>query len=136
MANFRGHEPVVIEEFNGLWKRGDADSVPIDHFADCNNIQYIESGFRTRDGLDTLIAKGNVARMYNYKLPTGDSFLILTTDGEIFHALLDDTHTVYGPILTIAGMTDFNFVQFNTFAYITPFATFTNVIDGINNDYQ
>lgn len=133
MAYHRGHQPVVIEEFNGLWKRGDADSVPLDHFAECNNIQFIESGFETRDGLDTLLAKGDVLRMYNYKLPDGDSLLILTSDGSIFHALLDGSNTVYGPLLTIATMTDFNFVQFNSFAYITPFTTFT---DGLGNDYQ
>ena len=119
MANFRGHEPVVIEEFNGLWRRGDADSVPIDHFSDCNNIQYIESGFETRDGLDTLIAKNNVVRMYNYRMQTGESLLLLDNNGDIYHALLDGSNTVYGPILSIAGMTDFGFVAVAGRAYIT-----------------
>lgn len=114
----RDHEPVVIEEFNGFWKRGDADSVPIDHFVDCNNIQYIESGFRTRDGLDTLIAKNHVLQMYSYASPLGDSFLILCSDNCIYHSVLGgSTFLVLGPI---TGMTDFAFVPFNQRAYISP----------------
>jgi hypothetical protein len=45
----RDHEPIVLEEFNGLWKRGDPESCPIDHFPDGENFQSIESGFETRD---------------------------------------------------------------------------------------
>lgn len=127
----RDHNPIPIEEFNGWWKRGDQDSVPIDHFSDCENIQYIESGFETRDGLDTLLAQGNIVRLYNYRMQTGESLLLLNTSGEIFHALLDGSNTVYGPILTISGMTDFGFVSIAGRAYITPFDTFTD-LNGIN----
>lgn len=122
----RDHEPEVIEEFNGLWKRGDEDTCPLDHFPDCNNIQFFESGFETRDGLDTFVAKGNVLRIYNYKLQTGESLLILDTNGDIYHALLDPAETVYGPILHVNGMTDFGFYSMFGRAYITPFATFTD----------
>lgn len=136
----RDHSPVVLEEFNGLYKRGDEDSCPHDHFVDCDNIQYIESGFETRDGLGTLIAKGNVLRIYNYKMVEGESLLILDTNGDIYHALLDGSNTVYGPVLNVAGMTDFGFQAFNGRAYITPFKTFTdaNGVDyqkGIQNEF-
>lgn len=129
----RDHTPYIIEEFMGLWARGDADSCPGDHFPDCNNIDFIESGFKTRDGLDTLLAKGNVVRMYNYVQPTGDSLLILDTDGNIWHALLDGTDTIYGPILSIATMTDFAFVAMNTYAYISPFNS-TTIPSGISQE--
>ena len=118
------HEPTIIEDFNGWWQRGDADSCPLDHFPDCENVRYIESGVETRWGIDTFIAKGNVLRIYNYKMQTGESLLILTTDGEIFHALLDGSNTIHGPILSIATMTDFGFQAWAGRAYITPFATF------------
>jgi len=121
--SYRGHEPVVIEEFNGLWKRGDADSVPLDHFSEGNNLAFIESGFETRPGLDTLIAKGGV-RMYNYKMQNGESFLSLDEDGNIWHSLLDGSGTIYGPILSIPEMEDFGFVSIAGRAYITPFKTY------------
>lgn len=114
----RDHDPIVIDQFNGFWKRGDADSVPIDHFPECNNIQYIESGFRTRDGVDTLPAKNKVLRMYTYASGLGDSFLILSTDNCIYHSVIGgSTFLVLGPI---TNMTDFAFVAFNQRAYIAP----------------
>lgn len=127
------HQPTVIEEFNGWFNRGDPDNVPLDHFTDAENVRYIDGGFETRWGIDTLIAKGNVLRIYNYKMQTGESLLILDTNGDIYHALLDGSDTVYGPILSIASMTDFGFHAWAGRAYITPFATFLDD-DGI--EYQ
>jgi hypothetical protein len=129
----RDHQPVVIEEFNGLFKRGDADSCPLDHFSDCNNIKFIESGFETRDGLDTLIAKGNVVRMYNYKMAEGESLILLDSNGDFYHALLDGSNTVYGPILSISDAEDFDIYANNAFCFITPFKTY---IDGNGVEYQ
>lgn len=129
----RDHIPIVIEEFNGLWKRGDVDSCPIDHFSDCNNIKYIESGFETRPGLDTFIPKANVLRMYTYKTQEVEGLLSLDTEGNIWHSLLDGSGIIYGPILTIVGMTDFGFQSYNGRAYITPFNTFT---DTFGSTYQ
>ncbi len=140
----RDHNPIPLEEFNGLWKRGDQDSVPIDHFADCNNIQFIESGFETRDGLDTLIAKGNVVRMYNYRTQTEEGLLILDSNGDIYHSLLDGSDTTYGPLLSIPEMTDFGFQSFDGRAYITPFFSDTTTDEdgnliyyqrGLQNDF-
>ena len=127
----RDHEPIVIEEFNGLWRRGDEDSVPLDHFSDCENIQFIESGFETRDGIDilfgpTLPIVGNILRLYNYKLQNGESLIFLDSNGDIYHALLDGSLTLYGPVLHVTGMTDFGFTAFAGRAYITPYKTETN----------
>ena len=133
MTQLRDHNPIIIEEFNGYWKRGDKDSVPSDHFSDANNIQYIESGFETRSGLDTFIAKGNIVRMYNYKMQTGESLLELDSNGNIWHSLIDGSNTTYGPILSIPTMTDFGFIAVNGRAYITPFAT---EIDGLGFNFQ
>src|SRR4030095_6655087 len=125
----RDHEPIVLEEFNGLWKRGDEDSVPDDHFSDCDNISFIESGFETRPGLATLLAKGNVLRIYNYVMQDeGDTLLLLDTNGDIYHATNYDGTSftnLFGPILSIPTMTDFGFYPYKGRAYITPFTTFT-----------
>ncbi len=116
--NVRDHEPIVLEQFNGLWVRGDVDSVPADHFSDCENVQFYHGGFKTRDGVDTYRAVGNVVRMFNFIQESGQSLLILNEDGEIYHSY--DESTLYGPILTIAGMDDFNIYVTAGRAYITP----------------
>src|SRR5215510_15970290 len=104
----RDHSPITIDEFNGLWQRGvnapiaqdAADSVPLDHFSDCNNIQYIESGFETRAGIigSTQFGVGitNVLKIKNYPKIASESRLILDTDGNIFDDAFGTT-----PILTI-----------------------------------
>lgn len=129
----RDHDPIVIEEFKGLFKRGDPDSCPIDHFSDCNNLKAIESGFETRDGLDTLIAQGDTVRMFNYKMASGESLIILTSSGDFYHALLDGSNTVYGPILSISTAEDFDIYVNNGLCYITPFKNYT---DGNGAVYQ
>lgn len=133
MAVNRSHQPFIIEEFMGLFKRGDADSCPADHFSNCDNLKAIESGFETRDGLDTLLAVGNVVRMFNYKMAEGESLIILTEGGSWYHALLDGSSTVYGPILTIAEAEDFDIYVNGGLCYITPFKTF---VDGNGVNYQ
>jgi len=126
---FRGHPPVVIDQFNGLWRRGDAETTPLDHFADCNNIQFIsDNTIRTRPGIgisqDVDVPLENVKRLYNYNNQETNGLLALTYDeddgeGSIWH-VVSDTLT-YGPILTIADMRDFAFQPYGGRAYLSPF---------------
>jgi hypothetical protein len=127
----RGHEPVVIEDFNGLFSRGDRDSCPLDHSPDCDNVKFIYSGIETRDGLQTYRAVGNPVRIHKYTLQNdnGQSILILNNQGQIFHS--PDINTVLGPILTIPLMTDFNIVAIAGRAYITPFTTYFDAITNV-----
>lgn len=131
MAKLRDHEPIVIDTFNGLWDRGDADNTPLDHFQDCENIKYIGSNsFKTRDGIgisqDVATPLANVKRIYNYPTNTGNTLIALTYDGttgKIYH--IASPTTVYGPLLSIAGMTDFAFIPYAGRGYISPIATYT-----------
>lgn len=125
---YRDHNAIVIEQFNGLFDRGDEDTVPLDHFSDCENIQFVHEGFTTRDGLDTYRAIQNPVRIYNYVMQKGESLLILDTTGKIWHSVNETTAHL---ILTIPEMTDFGFVSYAGRAYITPFKTETNEI-GVN----
>jgi len=127
----RDHPGVVIEEFNGYWNRGGEEAVPLDHFDDCDNIQYIESGFETRDGINTFVAQNNIVRMYNYKLQDAESLIMLDSSGNIHHALLDGSSTIHTNILQIAAMEDFGFVAIAGRAYITPFEIYLDS-DGVN----
>jgi hypothetical protein len=122
----RDHQPIVLEEFNGLWSRGNIEETPLDHFSDCENIKFVgEKAFGTRDGIgrhqDVASPLSNVLRMYNYPTSDKNTLLVLTSGGLIYHVV--DGTTIFGPILTIANMTDFGFVPYAGRAYITPFTT-------------
>lgn len=141
----RGHQPLEITQFNGLFDRGDTEEVPIDHFSECENIRFIgSSAFGTRHGIDkyqdVAVPLGKVTRIYNYITSQGSTILCLTwdgTDGKIYHVI--DATTVFGPILTIAGMIDFAFVPYAGRAYISPFATYVqgdlNVEKGMQSEF-
>src|SRR5215471_10808150 len=115
----RDHTPVLIEEFNGLWKRGDDESTPVDHFSDCNNIKYIQSGFQTRDGIDFYpkIFISDVARLYTFRRNNIESLIILDKNGKFYDTA---SPTPYVPILNIPGCPDFAFQEFNGRGYISP----------------
>lgn len=133
----RDHAPITIDDFNGLWMRGDADTCPLDHFQEATNIQYFDGGFETRDGIDIYQTAGkilNVVRIHPYKMMSGLTLLVLDTSGNIHHVV--SPSLTYNSILSIATMTDFNVVSFAGRAYITPFYTDANGIEkGIQNQF-
>jgi hypothetical protein len=114
--SIRDHSPITIEEFNGLFRRGDFDSCPPDHFPDCENISFIQSGFKSRDGISPYLNIPNAVRVYTYPKQTGESLLVLDSSGNIW----DSNFFPGAPILTIVGMTDFGFAPFDGRAYISP----------------
>lgn len=133
MPTYKDHQPVILSEFNGLWARGDTDNTPLDHFTDCLNIKFKgSSSFGTRDGIDISqdveVPLSNVKRIYNYPTLTANTLIVLVQngsgEGEIYHVV--NRTTVYGPLLTIAEMTDFAFIPFAGRAYISPFTTYDN----------
>jgi hypothetical protein len=128
--SFRNHPPITISQFKGLWQRGDVDTCPLDHFTECQNLDLSDSdSFRTRPGIglsqDVITPLSNVKRIYNYNTGDANTQLVLVidgADGKIYHVV--NATTLFGPILTIAGMTDFAFAPFGGRAYISPFASF------------
>ena len=122
----REHNPITIEAIKGLWDRGDIEDTPLDHLSEANNLKYFgNGGFETRDGVgrhqDVASPLSNVLRIYNYPTEDGNTILVLTSGGNIYHVV--DATTIFGPILTIANMTDFGFAPYGGRAYITPFTT-------------
>src|SRR5215831_9157196 len=118
----RDHSPIVIEEFNGFFQRGDPEACPPDHFSDCNNVQYTQSAVLTRDGVDVYLdplTVGFPVRMYEYNSPRGEGLLILNTTGQIWHNVAGGTPVNF-LVMTIGGMTDYGFVEINQRAFISP----------------
>jgi hypothetical protein len=127
----RGHPPIEISRFGGLWRRGDVDVTPLDHFTDADNILDADgTSIFTRPGIG--ISQGvatpleNVKRIYNYNTGDANTLLVLTNEqgfediiGNIYHVV--DATTVYGPILVVQGMEDFAFAPYGGRAYISPF---------------
>jgi hypothetical protein len=143
---YRGHEPVTIDAFKGLYDQGDPEEVPLGYLAEGLNLRFVgERALGVRYGVDlhqnVAVPLGNVVRVYNYITQDKNTLLALTwdgTDGKIFHVV--DSTTVFGPILTITGMEDFAFVPYAGRAYISPFATFTaaggiNIEKGLQNEF-
>lgn len=134
----RSHQPVAIDKFMGLWKRGSKEETPMDHFEDCINVLAgTGQSFGTRPGIgisqDVAVPLEDVRRIYNYPTQTGNTLIVLSYDalldqGNIYHMV--NATTVFGPLLTIDGMTDFAFIPIAGRAYISPFSTF--VVGGLN----
>lgn len=122
----RDHQPVVIDEFNGLYNRGDDDSVPADHFTDCNNVAFDQSSFKWRPALVPYLPFANIVRVYTFIKSTSQSLICLDNAGNFW-----DTDYPATPFLTVTGATDFAFQGFATRCYISP----SNGNTGINGEF-
>lgn len=138
----RGHSPITIDAFNGLYNRGDAETCPTDHFSEGENFEFKgTTGIVTRRGLglhqNVASPLTNILRIYNFITQDKNTLLVLTRDGangKIYHVV--DGLTVLGPVLTIAGMDDFCFVPVAGRAYISPFKSYGTVPNRIEKGLQ
>lgn len=139
---YRDHDPIVIENFGGLWDQDDPESCPLDHFPDGQNFTFQGTSVRTRDGIgisqDVALPLSNVKRLYNYPTNTGNTVIAMTydalTDTGSIHHVVSDT-IIFGPLLSLVGMRDFAFVPFGGRAYISPigYYTITSLAEGTLN---
>jgi len=131
----RGHQPFVIETFNGLWDRGDDESCPSDHLTVADNVQYFESGVETRNPLNQWQNSGvnlsGILRIYNYVMQNGQSLLVMNQGGKIYH--ITKPNAIPFLIATFPEATDFGFVAIAGRAYITPFKTY---VDNSGQTYE
>lgn len=112
----------IISDFNGLYSRGDEDTVPIDHFVDCLNVDYDINDVSTRVGHSSAFALGYgtgiVRRFACIFNPVAIIHLILDNAGNLytFSNRVGDTATT--PLITVVGATDFSALQVNGRIYI------------------
>jgi len=125
----RGHEPIVIEEINGLWSRGDDETCPSDHLLLANNIQFIHSGIETRTGILPYVKPSfpadlrKLVRVYNWTTQKAQTLVVMTEDGVIYHVI---SPTEVFQIRICSGADDFAFISIGNKAYISPFKIYTN----------
>lgn len=140
----RDHEGKPINNFNGLFDRGDPENTPADHFQGSNNLRHKGKSVMTRDGIilsqdiNAVTPLQNVRRIYNYPTLTANTLLVLSYDpntniGTVKHVV--DTTTAY-TVLSTTGMTDIAFVPVAGRAYISPFAAFTTNGETIEKGLQ
>src|SRR5882724_6921558 len=135
----RNHDPILIEDMNGYWNRGDIDTCPPEHFTEFINHKTIEGGFQTRDGVRVVKASTSPLRIWPYPdSGVGDGYLELRADNKIYHVYGGisfgvPSFTVFQVSNAITGMTDFAFVSINGRAYISP-CTSTN-LGGLSGEF-
>lgn len=122
----RGHTPITIDDFMGLYDRGRNDAVPVNHFSVANNIRYGEREFSNRYGTNlTYTDTLNIKKFALYKrVGEATRLLILNNSGNLYDSTNPGT-----PILSIASMTGFRVTNFYGRAYITP----VDIVNGIGS---
>jgi hypothetical protein len=133
----RGHDPVVINKFMGLWDRNPADptgvfgpsgdeSVPLDHGIQCRNMVFNSDGVRSRPGMSLVAAAvtgGNgFYRKHTFSFSGGDRDLFLDT----LLRLIDRT-TAAVLVAAPVGANDFCLVNLFDRCYISFFNTDTGL---------
>lgn len=138
MGQVREHEPIIIEEINGLWNRGDPETCPTDHFLATDDVNFIHSGVRTRTGISPYLvgtmSSGThdfrrIVRMYNFV--TQDSTTIIALEIHVqgfpfntrtgrFHHIRQPNPLQFTTIGTMDDVDDFAMITIAGRAYISP----------------
>lgn len=130
----RDHTAVPIENFKGLWARGNTlDGCPLDHFTDSNNVDFNESNVEVRDAFRkslTLTLPGPIdgtpalrTRVFTTVISnvTTSFFLILNQNGQFYSVkfLPALANAVLLHDFTGVGVFDFDVVNYGKRAFIT-----------------
>ena len=114
MAN-EDDKTIVLEEFNGLYARGQPDTVPQDHAWDCLNLEFQPGQVASRGGMVRTVAlpTSGCRRFFMGTFGLG-SKVLLTLDE------LGNIAANGAIILTIPGIDDFVAINMFNRIYITP----------------
>lgn len=134
----RGHEPIVLDKFMGLWDRynltdlaGKDESCPIDHALDFDNMRFAGDRIRSRPGLDRFdiffLGGVSVLRMHTFRTTVFERDLIMDASRRIWDR---STVTILatGPV----GANDFALINLYNRCYFMFFAASAG--EGITGD--
>lgn len=118
-----GHQKVSINQFLGIYSRGDTDNIPLNHLADALNIRVDGDDILTRGGSVLAFTKSTVVRARPYR-KSGEvtRFLILTSSGDLY-----DSTDINNAILSLGTMVDFSLTVIYNRAYISPHNRLTGI---------
>lgn len=114
--NLQQYQKVVVDQFRGLYKRGEGDEAPIDHATDLINVSFPNKGeVQTRGGMQLSYVLNHVVRR----------FFLSTINYSLVPLTLDDSGNLYAgnnpvPILALPGMVDFVALNHSNRTYILP----------------
>ena len=124
----RGHEPLPIDDFNGLWGRGDADSCPPGFWTDCANMEFSQSSAFSRFPFAREYSC-NIGMMrqqiFVTKVAGVQTVFIMGMDfgGNFYKQQISPTPGDANPVLLNAAgansILDFDLVSINGIAFIT-----------------
>ena len=110
------HLPVAdIQDFKGLFDRGEPLKVPDDHASELLNMVHPHQTVATREGSTRSLSVSHASRIFIYK-----------KSGEVARTLFLNLGSIYDsvntsvPILTVSGMTDFSAINLYDRVYISP----------------
>jgi hypothetical protein len=116
----RGHTPVTIEEFKGLFDKGNKDDIPLDHFQICQNMSFGQGRMFSRPkwSLFSNAINQRVRRTFTYNAQSTTFLIYMTYDGYLYTQKVHPT--IEAPVFRQAwdDTTDFDMVSFNNRAYI------------------
>lgn len=119
------HEPIDINQWNGLFARGSADNVPPGFFIDTLNTRFTQGEVFTREGSNTFILTGSTApnftRIFSYESSGGSRFLGLdytAGNGSVYDIGIGPPGTLISGA-GIPGGFDFSVISFNGRAYVS-----------------
>src|SRR5438093_1165337 len=109
----------VFEDFYGLYKCGEADQIPEDHFSDCLNLDYDIGEWKTRPGLSPAInlgygdGNGKVRRFIAFAGVNDVPLIVLILDdsSNLYVWSTRKGDTVKTPLITVPGAVDFSAIQ-------------------------
>ena len=79
------YRDINISRFNGLWDRGQDDTVPKDHFIDCLNTTWDGDDITTRDGSAVDITHASaITRIHEFKMQGQASRLLVLSGTSIY----------------------------------------------------
>jgi hypothetical protein len=122
----RGHDPVTIDTFKGLWLRDDAtldtNSCPIDHQLEVQNLDFNNYGVEYRKLFGQLSAAipVQIKRIFVYERPEDTYLIIVGVDGTVRSYMVNYATTVLIFTPSFSSGCDYDFVVFNGRLYFTP----------------
>lgn len=111
------YEKIVINEFNGLYKRGMPDECPIDHAICCENVSFTKKGeVSSRNGMSgsQSTAAASVTRMFLSTTDNGNFLLTCDGQGNIW------SNAGSSPLFSYPGLFDFSAINIYGRTYIYP----------------